>query len=138
MHRINLRGPWQLRSAEGRITLRRTFHRPTGLVGVRRLLLVWQFAGSPPDEVAINGAVVELSFRSDGVGQLGFIDILDILTASNRCELSWAGSSAFAADLPGETSITVRIDPARPHSLLLDAWLEIYPADDSESPATSS
>ena len=126
MHRINLRGPWHAAREAADYSVLRKFHAPPKLDATcERVRLTLLLASPLRPRVRLNG--IEMPVLIDGPpaaigGVLGRCDISTILAAYNSLALCWDIVDTAQMPLPqGE----LKISPASPHPLLLDAWLEI-------------
>ncbi len=149
MHRISLRGPWQLDVDSVHLRGSRRFHAPTGIEtatdGGPRSFIFFHIRSVRPWPVIaleLNGqrwdAVANTSlagiqtaarprFRWDPLEGHGWIDITGILTQYNIVTCCWA---TWPADWQPRSE---RYTPGPTHRLHFDSWLEIH-----ESTATVS
>ncbi len=145
MHRISLRGPWDLAIFDDRIEASRKFHTPPGLMGRLarvvetdggspqvQLLFRWQSAIEwPVESLLLNDGPIPLEgsaeqnsppgtiFRFDSHAGVGTVDLVGILLPFNVVTLVWSQWPIEWRPISG------RYTPNPQHPLHFDSWLDI-------------
>ncbi len=142
MHRINLRKPWKSGQVpefgSDQICLNRKFNAPTNAnspgTSIQIGILVRPQA---PTIIRLNNVPLDMSWTAQNLkpvqigaysgdkpldGLLGKFDISAIMQPHNLLEIVWAHCPP---DLESLDQLPVTDHISSPHSLLLDAWLEI-------------
>jgi len=143
MHRISLRGPWDLALVDDRIEASRKFHTPPRLIdrfaaqvdGERprvRMLFGWQCAIEfPANRFLLNDLSFILEnasgqkslagtiFHFDSQAGVGTADLAGILLPFNVVTLVWSRWPIEWRPIPG------RYTPNPQHPLHFDSWLDI-------------